>query len=122
VRSNRDGKVHTYTPAASQKYKKHVELIARGARSRCRAWDERGPHGVRVRVFREANRGDGDNYLKAALDALQGVLWQNDETVHVVDLFVDVDRAKPRLEVCAWVLSADEVEAKRCAEWAEVLP
>ena len=61
-----------------------------------------------------------DRRTRAALDALEGVLWQNDKTVHVVDLFVDVDRARPRLEVCAWVLSAAEIEAKRCAEWDEV--
>lgn len=74
-------------------------------------------------VFREADRGDGDNRVKACLDALQGVAYANDKQVvmHLVDAS-RFDKLNPRVEIQVWPFSesvrlaiSDAIKAGTCA-------
>lgn len=61
-----------------------------------------GPVAVNVSVFRPAKRGDLDNYLKVLLDALQGVLYQNDDQITEIHAFRYDDPDNPRVELVAY--------------------
>ena len=72
----------TYTPQPTRDYEK---LIAR-------AWEDKygdelieGPLTVHVDVYsKTADRADVDNYLKIALDGLQGYAFANDNKIRAV--------------------------------------
>jgi crossover junction endodeoxyribonuclease RusA len=48
------------------------------------------------------NRGDADNYLKAILDALNGIAWQDDK--QVVDARITLNAGTDGVEVDIWQL------------------
>ncbi len=52
-------------------------------------------------LYRPARRGDIDNYSKALLDALQGVVYANDKQVVEMHIYLDHDPKNPRTEVQA---------------------
>lgn len=54
---------------------------------------------VHVTAFRPQRRGDLDNVLKAALDALNGVAWHDDSQVVELHALRLDDKTNPRLEV-----------------------
>lgn len=58
-----------------------------------------GPLSVTVTAFRPQKRGDLDNVLKAALDALNGVAWTDDSQVVELHAWRKDDKHNPRLEV-----------------------
>lgn len=58
-----------------------------------------GPLSVSVTAYRPQRRGDLDNVLKAALDALNGVAWQDDSQVVELHALRLDDKHNPRLEV-----------------------
>lgn len=54
---------------------------------------------VRINVYRPAKRRDLDNCLKVVLDALQGVVYENDsQVVEIIACRFD-DKQNPRVEV-----------------------
>ena len=57
---------------------------------------------VNVSVFRPAKRGDLDNYLKVMLDALEGVLYENDKQITEIHAFRYDDADNPRVELLAY--------------------
>jgi len=57
---------------------------------------------VNVSVFRPAKRGDLDNYLKVMLDALEGVLYENDNQITEIHAFRYDDKENPRVELVAY--------------------
>lgn len=58
-----------------------------------------GPVFVSVTAYRPQKRGDLDNTLKAAFDALNGVAWQDDSQVVELHALRLDDKHNPRLEV-----------------------
>lgn len=61
-----------------------------------------GPVAVNVSVYRPAKRGDLDNYLKIMLDALQGVLYEDDRQITEIHAFRYDDKDNPRVELVAY--------------------
>jgi len=54
---------------------------------------------LRIDVFRPRKSGDLDNYLKVLLDAMSGILWEDDEQiVQIVATRYD-DKDNPRVEL-----------------------
>lgn len=92
--------VHVYADPRSAGYEKLIGQMALA--NRALEWrTDWAAYSLRIRVYQAERRGDGDNFLKAVQDGLQGVLWGNDRRIRhaTVDVFDDFDR--PRLEVLA---------------------
>jgi len=58
-----------------------------------------GPVAVFIDVYRPRRRGDLDNILKAALDALNGIAYRDDEQVTRISAERYEDKESPRIEV-----------------------
>jgi crossover junction endodeoxyribonuclease RusA len=76
-------------------YAKRVQLEARQQE----AAPLQGPVSVSVTAYRPQKRGDLDNTLKAAFDALNGVAWDDDSQVVELHALRLDDKHNPRLEV-----------------------
>lgn len=105
----RDGKASSFTPAKTKAYERHIATIATAARSHHRQWpaNTREPRfGLSVRVYRSTERGDLDNFIKSAKDALNGVLWADDWQVRrFCECFVEeCENGRERLEIDVWTL------------------
>ncbi len=63
------------------------------------------PLSVSLRWYRPAKRGDLDNSLKVALDALSGLVYKDDKVIVHIEAFRFEDKKNPRLEVTVkeWV-------------------
>lgn len=80
---------------AGREYAKRVQLEAQQQN----AVPLDGPVFVSVTAYRPQKRGDLDNTLKAAFDALNGVAWQDDSQVVELHALRLDDKHNPRLEV-----------------------
>jgi len=58
-----------------------------------------GPVHLRIHVYRPARRGDLDNILKTALDALEGVAYNNDKQIVEIHATRHEDKENPRIEI-----------------------
>lgn len=58
-----------------------------------------GPVAVFLDVYRPRRRGDLDNILKATIDALQGLAYQDDDQVEQITAQRYEDKRAPRVEV-----------------------
>lgn len=83
-----------------------VSAAGRRFRERCataamaqRARRHEGEVSVRGTVYMARAGCDLDNRIKPLLDALQGVAYDDDVQVAHLDLWRDVDRANPRVEI-----------------------
>lgn len=65
-----------------------------------------GPVVVNLTVFRPAKRGDLDNFLKVMLDALQGVLYENDNQIVEIHAWREDDKENPRVELLVYPAEA----------------
>ena len=74
-------------------YCKVVAILARGIRPTA------NPVALTLRWCRHAKRGDLDNRLKVAIDALQGIVYVNDNQIVELHAYRHDDKANPRLEV-----------------------
>lgn len=89
VRTKR-GKYCTYTPPRTAAWEQRVRLVAQAACSATGWRPVMASYSVHVDVYRARRAGDGDNFLKAAKDALNGVVWPDDRmsvqgSYHVYD-------------------------------------
>lgn len=75
------GRVVSFTPKRTAAWEQRVKLVAQSACSAVRWRPERGAYSVEIVVHRARRAGDGDNFLKAAKDALNGVCWPDDRMV-----------------------------------------
>lgn len=94
---------HTYTPSATRDYERLVQAAAIEAAipfGRLPVFEAGTLVELEVRVYRAANRGDLDNYLKAISDACNRVVWSDDKQIVSVLAWMGVDKANPRVEVC----------------------
>lgn len=73
-------------------YKRRVALLGRRHL-------QQGPVAVSLRWFRSRRAGDLDNRVKVTLDALNGVLWTDDDQVVELHAYRAEDKANPRMEV-----------------------
>lgn len=100
VRRGKGGKlrVSMRTPEKTVAYEQTVGLVAQAARPR--GWPMRCAYKVSFTAYPAVDNADIDNYLKAALDGAQGVLWANDKTVRRLgDCEVKPHDPAPRMEV-----------------------
>ena len=75
------GKYRTFTPDRTAAWERTVRAYAMRA---CAAAGWRpvdGAYAVEVTVHRARKAGDGDNFLKAAKDALNAIVWPDDRMV-----------------------------------------
>lgn len=55
---------------------------------------------IEIRLFFGNKRiRDWDNYHKISMDALTGIVWNDDSQVKKATIFVDYDKAIPRIEI-----------------------
>lgn len=95
----RFGKGFSFTPKRTRDYERLVRLVAQGAVTAAKWLPDASSYSVEIRVYRAANRGDLDNFCKAATDPLNGLAWQDDRLVTSLSATMHVDREQPRLEV-----------------------
>lgn len=58
--------------------------------------------GIKVAVklyFKDKRRRDVDNYNKILLDALTGIVWEDDSQIEELTISKHVDKSNPRIEV-----------------------
>lgn len=90
---------HAFTPQRSADYKRHVASCARAAIT-ANHWHYGESYAVTVRVYRQARRGDLDNFVKAVLDGMtMANVWQDDKFVYEIHSTMAVDKDNPRVEV-----------------------
>jgi len=88
-----NGRVFTSPEAAE--YKNEVRTF-----TRCEILT--GDIVLNLTVFRPRKSGDLDNYLKIMLDALQGILYENDKQVVEIHAYRDDDPEDPHVILTAW--------------------
>lgn len=91
-------KGHAYTPKRTRDYEKLVRDYA------ALEWHLQEPMDGRLAVtlryyMASARRADLDNLCKSVLDALQGVVFANDDQVEVLHAERYIDRDNPRAEI-----------------------
>lgn len=85
--------------AEAKAYKQQVKII--GLQQRVRSLG--GPIAVTIKVFRPAKMRDLDNNLKVIMDALQGVLFDNDSQIVEIHAFRYDDKLNPRVEITSGI-------------------
>ena len=89
---------NVYVTPEGKAYKLNVKLLAR---SRGVA-EIKGPVAVSIDVYRPQKRGDIDGVLKCLLDALNGVLYEDDSQIIELHVARLDDPEKPRVQINAW--------------------
>lgn len=82
-------------------YEEKVAMVAQVAMAHQR-WLRLGdgPFALTVRVYREARRGDADNYVKGCKDGMtKAGVWKDDRYVTEEHVTMFVDKASPRMEI-----------------------
>lgn len=77
----RHGKHRTFTPSRTEAWEQRVRLVAQAACSQQRWKPVDTTYRVAITVHRARRAGDADNFLKAAKDAMNGVVWPDDRMV-----------------------------------------
>ena len=99
------GKYRTFTPTRTARWETLVRLTAQAACSAAKWKPEPGRYTVSVTVYRARRAGDADNFLKAAKDAMNDVVWPDDRMVVSASVcLVDGER------VGMWVLVTRELD------------
>ena len=91
------GKVRPYTPKRTREYEDAIG----------NAWIGEGPRPpqfsgavrVSIRVRERVYPSDLDNYVKAVLDALNGLAWADDRQVEVLDATIERKQQEPGIDV-----------------------
>lgn len=88
---------YIYTPESTVEYERTVALFSRQHYPK----PVQGPVAVTVRIYMGCRgRGDIDNYVKAILDGLNGVAFQDDrQVVHLDASFVGCAKGEERVEI-----------------------
>jgi len=82
---------HTYMPKIWTKYKDSVGFLALQAMSKARAKILKGELGVEIDFyFKRKPRGDIDNYIKALLDSLTGITYEDDKQIISIDAVINI--------------------------------
>jgi len=102
----KDGKVRTYTPAATKAAEKVIQgYYVAGWRE---FFDDDVRYGVRIFFYRKSRvHRDIDNMAKLVLDALNKMVWQDDTQIDELIVRRSEDRANPRTEVLVYKIECD---------------
>ena len=87
---------HMVVSEEAKTYKQHVCLLCGSVEPFA------GDVAIRFRVFRARRAGDLDNYEKVLLDALKGILYDDDSAVVEIHAIRDDDKHNPRVMLQAW--------------------
>jgi len=91
---------HVYTPKRTKAYEEKVALFATIARQQARAKSFTGPVGVSVTFYNKSKRHvDLDNQLKAVMDSMNKVLYDDDSQVMEIQVRRVVVTEDPRAEI-----------------------
>jgi crossover junction endodeoxyribonuclease RusA len=85
-----------YTSDEARAYKQEVALLCRHVEKL------RGAVAMNISVYRPRKAGDLDNYLKVLLDALNGILYEDDSAIVEICCFRYDDAKNPRVVVLAF--------------------
>lgn len=84
--------------AEARAYKKHVAFECIGQLG-CAHEAHKGPVSVSIGVHRPKRCGDLDNTLKAVLDSIKGIAYDDDSQVVEIHAFRHEDKLRPRVEI-----------------------
>ncbi len=71
-----------YTPPRQRAYQRLVRTVAMAALARCPGWRTDRRYAVEVQVTPpDRRRADLDNYIKSAIDSLNGLAWDDDSQI-----------------------------------------
>lgn len=117
---------HAYDPKPSVDYKKHVKMVALREKppkplsgelevevhiykETLKSFSKAKKVDAEARIIRPITKPDADNYAKGILDALKGIIWEDDG--QVVDLIArKYYSAEPRAEVFIRQLTGQQEE------------
>lgn len=102
-RGSRTGKEHWYTPARTAAYRRHVAM--HGLAARPADWDQHAQYRVYIEAWMPAHQGDWDNVGKGICDALNEVLWADDQRIADGHVVLHRKAADPRIEVLIEVIT-----------------
>ena len=105
------GKPKTLISAEGRRYKELARLAARAHKPVL----YHGPIAISGVVHMARNGCDLDNRVKPMLDALHGIVFQDDVQVAHLDLIRAVDRENPRVEL--WVTPIQGLMDEYLARW-----
>lgn len=76
-----------YTPKATREYERKVAIIAKDAVLSAGEWDTNLEYSVAITAsFADRRHGDIDNILKAVLDAMNGIVYNDDKQVRAMSI------------------------------------
>lgn len=107
-RKTRWGRVYTSPEARAYRWQAAMKALAQGVRP------VKGMVIVELDLYRPANRGDTDNFVKVILDALNGVAWADDKQVKRIEAEKFIDRKNPRVELRIRESKGGGAEKPRC--------
>ena len=110
--------VRGVTPPRTRAYKERAALCATAAVSRAGwAFAEGEYYSVTITVYRThfGKSGDIDNYAKAVLDAMNGIVFDDDRYVRKLVAALLQDRENPRVEVVVEKMAGVVAAARRRA-------
>lgn len=95
------GSVRVLVSSEAREYKRRCAAIAGVA---CQSPMD-GPLGMSLAVFRPMRRGDLSNRIKVVEDAMQGIVFHDDNQVVRIEAQRHDDKGNPRVEVVVWQIS-----------------
>lgn len=98
-------KAAIFVSEEAKRYKKGIATLA-GAMLKLT-----GPVGLRAWVYRPLRRGDLGNRMKVLEDAMEGVVYEDDEQIEYEELFRRDDKLNPRVEVEVWCLPTERQDS-----------
>lgn len=70
------------------------------ARSQWKGFPLKTELGIRIRLyFGDKRRRDWDNFHKLSMDALTGIVWEDDSQIREAHITLHYDKQKPRIEI-----------------------
>lgn len=96
----------TFDRKKSKRSKAELALVAKLAAERQKWEFEHGPVTVQLRFINPHKRADIDNLIKLVLDALSGVLWEDDKLV--TKIFAQKESGADKPQTIIWVSSNQE--------------
>ena len=87
------------TPPRTREYEALVATMAQRAVPVGWRDDDTAVFAVELHIYRARRRGDTDNFIKSALDGMNGISWTDDESVVEIHAYRFEDKHDPRLDV-----------------------
>ncbi len=92
----------SYTPKRTADWQNVVMWAAKAAMAKNPLWAP-GPKTrfmLYAHIYRAADRGDLDNYIKGIMDGMtKAGIWADDRLVHSISAMMYVDKLNPRVEI-----------------------